>query len=256
MIPSETACNVESCLFCEDFAPCIQFRSYDGPWPDDMSSCTLCVGHRFHLSDTHTSSCQGSRACSSGQPCTAAIGHKQSTGAGADRRRIHAADVPQLKDAVYMESFESRHSSHSTARRLTSKLGIKRQGLRLDSQCKYGLLASGRGNLFLRFPPNTYRSAPASPVAATAVPFTSSLKAIREMCVYRSAMNVTHVCRGSNKCCRCIRHADIRPACSSCLCYIMKQEPRANGTIQGKRAKATAEEHHVSIEAGSKSNRV
>ena len=72
-------------------------------------------------------------------------------------RQIHAADVPDSADAVFMESYESRHSSHTVSRGIADELGFRQPPLRMDSQCKYGLLARGDGHLFLRFPPSSYR---------------------------------------------------------------------------------------------------
>ena len=58
-----------------------------------------------------------------------------------------------------MESYESRHSDHSLADSVATALGFKQAPLRMDSQCKYGLLARGDGHMFLRFPHPGYRCA-------------------------------------------------------------------------------------------------
>jgi 3'(2'), 5'-bisphosphate nucleotidase / inositol polyphosphate 1-phosphatase len=68
--------------------------------------------------------------------------------------------VSRLSEAVFMESYESRHSDHSLATSIASALGFQKPPLRMDSQVKYGLLASGHGHMFLRFPPSGYRYAP------------------------------------------------------------------------------------------------
>lgn len=58
-----------------------------------------------------------------------------------------------------MESYDSRHSRHSVTSGIASQLQLENAPLRLDSQCKYGLLARGDGNIFMRFPDPTYRCA-------------------------------------------------------------------------------------------------
>jgi hypothetical protein len=56
-----------------------------------------------------------------------------------------------------MESYDSRHSNHSTTSRIAAALSIQKPPLQLDSQCKYGLLARGDADLFMRFPHASYR---------------------------------------------------------------------------------------------------
>lgn len=72
---------------------------------------------------------------------------------------MRAADVPDLADAVFMESYESRHSDHGVSRAIAEALGFRQAPLRMDSQAKYGLLAGGQGHLFQRFPHEGYRCA-------------------------------------------------------------------------------------------------
>lgn len=73
--------------------------------------------------------------------------------------RLHAREVPDIKEALFMESYDSRHSRHSVTSAIASTLHLDNPPLRLDSQCKYGLLARGDGNIFMRFPDTTYRCA-------------------------------------------------------------------------------------------------
>ena len=54
--------------------------------------------------------------------------------------------------AVFCESFESSHSSHEKSAEIARILGTKRPPLRMDSQCKYGLLARGDVSVYLRLP--------------------------------------------------------------------------------------------------------
>ena len=55
-------------------------------------------------------------------------------------------------DALFCESFESSHSSHDDMGEIVKLLGVKRPPLRMDSQVKYGILARGDGNVYLRLP--------------------------------------------------------------------------------------------------------
>lgn len=73
--------------------------------------------------------------------------------------RLQVPELPSTEEALFMESYDSRHSSHSFTSKIASKLELVNPPLRLDSQCKYGLLARGDGNIFMRFPAETYRYA-------------------------------------------------------------------------------------------------
>lgn len=59
------------------------------------------------------------------------------------------SDVAQ---AQLVESVEIAHCDHAAHQRLAKVLGIQRPVLRIDSQAKYGLVASGRADLYLRLP--------------------------------------------------------------------------------------------------------
>ncbi|KIY70779.1 3(2),5-bisphosphate nucleotidase HAL2 [Cylindrobasidium torrendii FP15055 ss-10] len=52
----------------------------------------------------------------------------------------------------FLESVEAEHSSHSTAGRIASLLGITREPTRMDSQAKYCSLARGDGGVYMRMP--------------------------------------------------------------------------------------------------------
>ena len=52
----------------------------------------------------------------------------------------------------FCESVEAEHSDQSLAARVAESLGIAGQAIRVDSQCKYALVASGRADLYLRLP--------------------------------------------------------------------------------------------------------
>jgi len=76
---------------------------------------------------------------------------------GVPTQRVSTSDELEPGKLRFMESYESRHSSHSATSSLAARAGIVAAPLRLDSQCKYGALARGDAAVFLRFPPPTYR---------------------------------------------------------------------------------------------------
>ncbi|GLI69961.1 hypothetical protein VaNZ11_014706 [Volvox africanus] len=75
----------------------------------------------------------------------------------ADPVRIQVKDLSNPREARFMESVESRHSSHSTTAAMARELGVVLPPLRMDSQVKYGLLSRGCASIFMRFPPPTYK---------------------------------------------------------------------------------------------------
>lgn len=52
----------------------------------------------------------------------------------------------------FTESIESAHGNHEQQDRIRRKLGINQPSIRVDSQVKYGLVASGQAALYLRLP--------------------------------------------------------------------------------------------------------
>jgi len=75
-----------------------------------------------------------------------------------DRREetgIRVASPDDPSGLVLCESFESSHSSHGDAEKLRRLLNIRTPALRMDSQCKYGLVARGDASLYLRIPAGT-----------------------------------------------------------------------------------------------------
>jgi 3'(2'), 5'-bisphosphate nucleotidase len=50
------------------------------------------------------------------------------------------------------ESVEAKHTSHSAAGRISEILGIRADPVRLDSQAKYAVVASGNADVYLRLP--------------------------------------------------------------------------------------------------------
>lgn len=71
---------------------------------------------------------------------------------GGPRRPVRVSQVSRAEDAVVCESVESGHSSHSEAEQISSRLGIRQPPMRMDSQCKYGLIARGEASIYLRLP--------------------------------------------------------------------------------------------------------
>lgn len=52
----------------------------------------------------------------------------------------------------FCESVEAAHSSHGNAARVTERLGVTAAPVRLDSQAKYGVVARGEAEAYLRMP--------------------------------------------------------------------------------------------------------
>ncbi|KAK5136752.1 hypothetical protein LTR08_002048 [Meristemomyces frigidus] len=84
-------------------------------------------------------------------------------GQGAHSRQLGAAGLQQAKsikmsplsnisDATFCESVEAGHSSQGDAANIAKKLGITKPSVRMDSQAKYGSIARGAGDLYLRLP--------------------------------------------------------------------------------------------------------
>ena len=65
---------------------------------------------------------------------------------------IGMKDVPDITQATFCESVEAGHSSHGDQAAIAKKLGITKESVRMDSQAKYGSIARGAGDLYLRLP--------------------------------------------------------------------------------------------------------
>jgi len=63
---------------------------------------------------------------------------------------VSAQDDPTL--IRFCESVEAAHSSHGDAARIAEKLAIRAESARLDSQTKYGVVARGEAEAYLRLP--------------------------------------------------------------------------------------------------------
>ena len=65
---------------------------------------------------------------------------------------IHMKQVSDITQATFCESVEAGHSSHGDQAAIAKKLGISKESVRMDSQAKYGSIARGAGDLYLRLP--------------------------------------------------------------------------------------------------------
>ncbi|CAF9922212.1 hypothetical protein IMSHALPRED_005620 [Imshaugia aleurites] len=73
-------------------------------------------------------------------------------GALQSSQAIRMKSVPDITDATFCESVEAGHSSHGDQAAIAKALGITRESVRMDSQAKYGSIARGAGDLYLRLP--------------------------------------------------------------------------------------------------------
>jgi len=60
--------------------------------------------------------------------------------------------TPPIREATFCESVEAGHSSHGDQALIAEKLGITKSSVRMDSQAKYGSVARGAGDIYLRLP--------------------------------------------------------------------------------------------------------
>jgi 3'(2'), 5'-bisphosphate nucleotidase len=74
------------------------------------------------------------------------------TGALEKSQPIHMRPVHDMTQATFCESVEAGHSSHGDQHAIATKLGITKPSVRMDSQAKYGSIARGAGDIYLRLP--------------------------------------------------------------------------------------------------------
>lgn len=72
--------------------------------------------------------------------------------AGGTPQRVHVSATADSAQARFCESVESGHSSHDHSAQVAQILGITKPGARLDSQAKYGVVARGEADIYLRLP--------------------------------------------------------------------------------------------------------
>jgi 3'(2'), 5'-bisphosphate nucleotidase len=67
-------------------------------------------------------------------------------------RRIEVSKAIQPSEVQFCESVESSHSSHQHSAQIAELLGVSKAPVRMDSQCKYGIVARGDAAIYLRLP--------------------------------------------------------------------------------------------------------
>ena len=65
---------------------------------------------------------------------------------------VNVSKIENLSKIKVCESRDSRHSSHSKAAQISDLLGIRTMPIRIDSQCKYAVVARGDASIYLRLP--------------------------------------------------------------------------------------------------------
>jgi len=66
--------------------------------------------------------------------------------------KISVSKETLTSKSLFCESVESGHSNQSQSARIAELLKISLPPVRMDSQCKYGILARGDANIYLRLP--------------------------------------------------------------------------------------------------------
>lgn len=70
-----------------------------------------------------------------------------------DEQRITVDKIAQPVHACFCESLELGHSSQDAHAQIAGNLGVTAQPYRMDSQCKYGVVARGEASIYLRIMP-------------------------------------------------------------------------------------------------------
>ncbi|KAI8995983.1 hypothetical protein BC832DRAFT_567927 [Gaertneriomyces semiglobifer] len=65
---------------------------------------------------------------------------------------VHVSATVDTPSAKFCESVESGHSSQSDSARIAQLLNITADPVRMDSQCKYGVISRGQADIYLRLP--------------------------------------------------------------------------------------------------------
>ncbi|KAJ2762620.1 3'(2'),5'-bisphosphate nucleotidase [Coemansia sp. BCRC 34490] len=71
---------------------------------------------------------------------------------GGSELPISTSSVADTAHATFCESVEAGHTSHTDNANIARLLGITNQSLRMDGQCKYGAVARGDADIYLRLP--------------------------------------------------------------------------------------------------------
>ncbi|KAB5566669.1 hypothetical protein GE09DRAFT_1202054 [Coniochaeta sp. 2T2.1] len=67
-------------------------------------------------------------------------------------KAIAMKPVTELSSASFCESVEAGHSNQGDSAKIANGLGITKPSVRMDSQAKYGSIARGAGDIYLRLP--------------------------------------------------------------------------------------------------------
>ncbi len=70
-------------------------------------------------------------------------------------REAHVDSVADPAQAVVCESVVAAHAAHSVQAGIARRLGITAEPYRIDSQCKYAVVARGEASIYLRLPRDT-----------------------------------------------------------------------------------------------------
>jgi 3'(2'), 5'-bisphosphate nucleotidase len=71
---------------------------------------------------------------------------------GGPERGVEVDDLDDPSRARFCESVESGHADHSEQAEIARRLGITEPPVRIDSQCKYGVVSRGEASIYLRLP--------------------------------------------------------------------------------------------------------
>ncbi len=88
----------------------------------------------------------------------AALRSHGATSLSLNRDRQQAIAVDRITDpsqAVVCESVVAAHAAHSVQGKIAARLGITAEPYRIDSQCKYAVVARGQASIYLRLPRDT-----------------------------------------------------------------------------------------------------
>ena len=72
-------------------------------------------------------------------------------------RDIHVDQATTKQDLAFCESVEKAHTSQSDSAKIADLLGITKEPVRIDSQCKYAVVARGDASIYLRLPTRRYQ---------------------------------------------------------------------------------------------------
>jgi 3'(2'), 5'-bisphosphate nucleotidase len=67
-----------------------------------------------------------------------------------EETKVSVSNVVDSTHANFTESVEASHSSHDISQRIARELGVTMAPVRMDSQCKYAIVARGDASIYLR----------------------------------------------------------------------------------------------------------